>query len=169
MVRSRIRRFCRHSPRPARQLEHLNTSLLPNRWAAYVLNGTCACGHPRAALWYEVPVLPLNGSQPCRDLHTGTQLAAFKGNGSGSNCMCTIGRDYVASAQMAKDSLHFWTWHKVTLQLYSCCSLTTFKSMRQIVNAFRSRIFPCCMHGPSMMAQPFGRSSEGLKPMRLYR
>lgn len=54
-----------------------------------------------------------NGEHACRDLHTGTQLAAFKGNGSGSNCVCAVGRDYVAAAQMAKDSLHFWTWHKV--------------------------------------------------------
>ena len=50
---------------------------------------------------------------PCRDLGTGTQLAQYKTNSSGRNRFCQLGHDYFVAAQNGKDSVHFWSWHKV--------------------------------------------------------
>lgn len=44
------------------------------------------------------------------DLGTGTQLSQYKTNSSGR--LCALGHDYFVAAQNAKDSVHFWTWHK---------------------------------------------------------
>lgn len=49
----------------------------------------------------------------CRDVSTGTQLVQYKTNSSGRNRFCKLGHDYFVAAQNGKDSVHFWTWHKV--------------------------------------------------------
>ena len=52
-------------------------------------------------------------SRACRDVATGTAIAAYKGNSSPANCASILGRDYIVAAQAGKGSFHFWTWHKV--------------------------------------------------------
>ena len=66
----------------------------------------------------------LEGDDGCRDLQTGTQLAAFKDNASGINSISLIGNDYFAAAQTSKDALHFWTWHKVSPQGFALSFVT---------------------------------------------
>lgn len=48
-----------------------------------------------------------------RDLATATTLTQYKGNNSAASCFCTVGRDYFAAAQAAKDAVHFYAYHKV--------------------------------------------------------
>ncbi len=57
---------------------------------------------------YDCHVMVVAG----RDLDTGTQLSNYKGNGCGRNAFCCLGRDYLVAAQLQKDSLHFWAWHR---------------------------------------------------------
>ncbi|CAK0786493.1 hypothetical protein CVIRNUC_009706 [Coccomyxa viridis] len=45
-------------------------------------------------------------------VQTGTHLASFKDNSSGTNALCLLGQDYLVAAQAPKGALHFWTWHK---------------------------------------------------------
>ena len=52
-----------------------------------------------------------------RHVQTGTHLASFKDNSSGTNALCLLGQDYLVAAQAPKGVLHFWTWHKVCAAL----------------------------------------------------
>ena len=52
-----------------------------------------------------------------RHVQTGTHLASFKDNSSGTNALCLLGQDYLVAAQAPKGALHFWTWHKVCAAL----------------------------------------------------
>jgi hypothetical protein len=60
----------------------------------------------------------------CRDVSTGTQLVQYKTNSSGRNRFCKLGNDYFVAAQNGKDSVHFWTWHKVR-----CCCVSFGSSL----------------------------------------
>jgi hypothetical protein len=59
-----------------------------------------------------MPCTSSNKSNARRDLDNGTQLSNYKGNGCGRNAFCCLGRDYLVAAQLQKDSLHFWAWHR---------------------------------------------------------
>eukprot|EP00198_Chlamydomonas_reinhardtii_P007316 XP_001696652.1 predicted protein [Chlamydomonas reinhardtii] len=49
-----------------------------------------------------------------RDPVTGSQVSAYKGNGSSRNGLATLGNDYIVAAQTHKHALHFWSWHRVS-------------------------------------------------------
>ncbi|KAG2429250.1 hypothetical protein HXX76_011019 [Chlamydomonas incerta] len=43
---------------------------------------------------------------------TGSQVSAYKGNGSPRNGLATLGNDYIVAAQVHKHALHFWSWQR---------------------------------------------------------
>ena len=76
-----------------------------------LLSSHCADGVSTAAAFTK----SLHSSLPAlhRDLHTGTLLTSYKGCATPRNGLCRLGADYLVAAQASKDTLHFWTWHKV--------------------------------------------------------
>ena len=51
----------------------------------------------------------------CRDLQTGSHLAAFKSSGGPCRGCACLGSDAFVCAQQGKDSLHFYAWHQEAL------------------------------------------------------